>query len=123
MMLATLLARVRPASTRANPACMKITSTAAIKTQMLSSTVCTASAVSGASASWATAGVASASNASPPTPRPMVSFLRMSLLSFVLTVGPPGWKAELPCLLATDTPLTDAPAARSCSPPERPGAL
>jgi hypothetical protein len=35
MMLATLLARVSPASTSAKPACMKMTSTAAIRMNAL----------------------------------------------------------------------------------------
>ena len=45
MMFATLLARVSPASTSANPACMKITSTAAINTNALSRSPLTTSAV------------------------------------------------------------------------------
>ncbi len=44
MMLATLLARVRPASTSAKPACMKMTSTAASSTKTLSRLTWTSSA-------------------------------------------------------------------------------
>ena len=78
MMLATLLARVRPASTSAKPACMKITRTAAIKTQMLSRVTCTDSAVI---PSCAIAGAASTSVetlAVAPT---------MSNLLFILFIG------------------------------------
>ncbi len=80
MMLATLLARVSPASTSANPACMKITSTAAISTQMLSRMACTLSAASGSSTSCAMAGALSATTLNATRPRPTVSFLRMLLL-------------------------------------------
>ena len=65
MMLATLLARVSPASTRANPACMKMTNTAANRTKVLSRNAWTCGAVT---SSWATAGPAKANTRPPPTP-------------------------------------------------------
>ena len=64
MMLATLLARVSPASTSAKPACMKMTSTAASRTKTLSRFVWT----SAASISWAPAGPASTRTAPVATP-------------------------------------------------------
>ncbi len=75
-MLATFLARVSPASTSAKPACMKMTSTAATSTQMLSSVACTASAVT---SSWANAGVDIA-RASPPSAPPVMALRNMNRL-------------------------------------------
>ena len=67
-MLETFLARVRPASTRANPACMKKTRMPQTKTKMLSRTIWVAGATS---ASWAAAGLARSNTAAPTRPAPM----------------------------------------------------
>ncbi len=76
MMLDTFLARVSPASTRAKPACMKITRIAATNTQMLSRVACTPSAIgSSGTSSWASAGALSARTPNAARPTHTVSFL------------------------------------------------
>ena len=72
MMLATFFARVRPASTRPKPACMKKTNAPAMNTQRLSSTTCGATP---SGTSCAAAGEAKAITEIPAIAAPVSSFL------------------------------------------------
>ena len=77
MMLAMFLARVRPASTKANPACIRNTRQPAITSHRLSRIACVAPSPSNTevASSWAHAGLAHSSVTRPMVPPTSARFL------------------------------------------------